>query len=81
MNIKSLKKVIKGIVVSDRMQKTRVVEVERKVKHSLYGKIITKTSKYMVHDEKNITRIGDRVLIVYVRPISNKKSWEIYNIL
>jgi len=81
MNIKSKKKIIKGIVVSDKMQKTRVVEVERRVKHRLYGKIVAKTSRYLVHDIKDVSKNGDKVEIVYVRPFSRRKAWEICNVL
>ncbi len=75
------KKILQGIVVSDKMEKTRVVAVTRRVKHSLYDKIVTKTTRYMVHDEENTSKMGDEVEISYLRPISAKKSWELFKIL
>lgn len=75
------KKIIKGIVVSDKMQKTRIVEVKRKIRHRLYAKIVTRTSRYMVHDVRDISKVGDMVEIVYAKPLSRRKSWEISNIL
>ena len=70
-----------GIVVSDKMDKTVVVMVERLVKHPLYGKYIRRRKKYMAHDERNECRIGDRVLIVETRPLSKRKRWVVKQIL
>ncbi len=75
------KKKLQGKVVSDKMDKTRVVEIRRKVKHPLYEKIVTKTTKFMAHDEKNETKIGDIVSIIYKRPMSKRKSWEILEVI
>nr|YP_009398300.1 ribosomal protein S17 [Thaumatella adunca]ARW67486.1 ribosomal protein S17 [Thaumatella adunca] len=66
-----------GIVVSNRMNKTITVIVKRPIAHKKYGKIITKTSKYYVHDPLNKYKIGDRVKIQETRPISKKKRWKI----
>ena len=70
-----------GYVVSDKMNKTVVVEVEDRVKHALYGKVIRRTSKVKVHDENNDAGIGDRVLIMETRPLSATKRWRIVEIL
>ncbi|GAB3175760.1 SSU ribosomal protein S17P [Micromonospora palomenae] len=75
------RKVREGLVVSDKMDKTLVVEVEDRVKHALYGKIMRRTSKLKVHDEQNSAGIGDRVLIMETRPLSATKRWRLVEIL
>jgi len=70
-----------GIVTSDKMTKSRVVRVERVVKHSLYKKYIKKTSSFMVHDENNECREGDKVMIMEMRPISRRKRWRLVKIV
>ncbi|WP_018217056.1 30S ribosomal protein S17 [Salinispora vitiensis] len=75
------RKVREGLVVSDKMAKTVVVEVEDRVKHGLYGKIMRRTSKLKVHDEQNSAGIGDRVLIMETRPLSATKRWRLVEIL
>ena len=70
-----------GYVVSDKMQKTIVVELEDRVKHPLYGKIIRTTSKVKAHDELNAAGIGDLVLINETRPLSATKRWRLVEIL
>ncbi len=70
-----------GIVVSDKMDKSVVVMVERLVKHPLYGKYIRRRKKYMAHDEYNECRIGDKVRIVETRPLSKRKRWVVKEIL
>ena len=70
-----------GTVVSDKMDKTVVVMVERLVQHPLYGKYIKRRKKYMAHDEKNECKIGDKVLIVETRPLSKRKRWVVKQIL
>lgn len=70
-----------GKVVSDKMNKTIVVQVERKVKHPLYGKYVRRFSKMYVHDEDNTCRIGDLVTIIQSRPISKTKRWKLIEIL
>jgi small subunit ribosomal protein S17 len=75
------KKIIKGKIVSDKMDKTRIVEVSRKNKLPLYSKIVNRRTKYMAHDSNNETRMGDIVEISYLRPLSSKKSWEIIKII
>ncbi|NYE95264.1 small subunit ribosomal protein S17 [Psychromicrobium silvestre] len=71
----------RGYVVSDKMQKTIVVEVEDRVKHALYGKVLRQTSKVKVHDEENTAGIGDLVLISETRPLSATKRWRLVEIL
>ena len=70
-----------GLVVSDRMNKTITVAVDRQVKHSIYDKFITKTTKYMAHDEKDEANVGDTVLIMSTRPLSKRKSWRLVEVL
>ena len=71
----------RGYVVSDKMDKTIVVEVEDRVKHPLYGKVIRRTSKVKAHDESNSAGIGDLVLINETRPLSATKRWRLVEIL
>ncbi len=70
-----LKRELNGKVVSDKTDKTVTVLVERRVKHPLYGKIISKSKKYHAHDESNTYLVGDTVVIEECRPISKTKSW------
>ncbi|MEX0639079.1 MAG: 30S ribosomal protein S17 [Balneolaceae bacterium] len=70
-----------GQVVSNRMDKTITVAVERQVKHPIYDKYISKTTKYLAHDEKNEANEGDKVLIMSTRPLSKRKSWRLIEIL
>lgn len=72
---KKLNKVLKGVVVSDKMDKTVVVEVSRFVTHPKYGKRIKKTKKYKAHDENNNSKIGDVVEIIETKPISKDKHF------
>jgi small subunit ribosomal protein S17 len=75
------RKVRVGKVVSDKMDKTIVVAVERSTRHPLYGKIIRKTKKYKAHDEDNTCRIGDKVRIMETRPLSRDKRWRLVEIV
>lgn len=77
MNEGKLKRTLTGRVVSDKMQKTVTVLVERKVKHPLYGKIITRSRKYHAHDENGEFHPGDVVMIEECRPISKTKAWRV----
>ena len=70
-----------GNVVSDKMDKTVVVAVERVTKHPLYGKIIRRSKNYKVHDEENASRQGDRVKIMETRPLSKDKKWRLVEIV
>ena len=71
----------RGYVVSDKMDKTIVVEVEDRVKHPLYGKVIRRTTKVKAHDEANAAGVGDLVLIIETRPLSATKRWRLVEIL
>ncbi len=75
------RKVIQGVVSSDKMDKSRVVVVERRVKHPLYKKYVKKTSKFMAHDEQNDSHIGDTVIIMETRPLSKNKRWRLVEIV
>jgi len=79
--VRGRRKVREGLVVGDKMDKTVVVEVEDRVKHPLYGKVIRRTSKLKVHDEQNACGVGDRVLVMETRPLSATKRWRIVEIL
>jgi small subunit ribosomal protein S17 len=70
-----------GVVTSDKMDKTVVVEVATTKRHPLYGKVMRLVKKYKAHDEKNECQIGDRVEIIESRPISRHKSWAVVSIL
>jgi small subunit ribosomal protein S17 len=75
------RKVREGLVVSDKMEKTIVVEVEDRVKHGLYGKVLRRTSKLKAHDENNVAGVGDRVQIMETRPLSASKRWRLVEVL
>ena len=75
------RKVREGLVVGDKMDKTAVVQVEDRVMHPLYRKVIRRTSKLKVHDEQNAAGVGDRVLVMETRPLSATKRWRIVEIL
>lgn len=77
MTERNLRKTRIGVVISDKMDKTIVVAVVRKVQHPLYKKFVTKTSKFKVHDEQNECGIGDMVEIIETRPISKDKRWRL----
>jgi small subunit ribosomal protein S17 len=79
--VRATRKVREGLVVSDKMDKTVVVEVEDRVKHALYGKVLRRTSKLKAHDENNACGIGDRVLLMETRPLSATKRWRVVEIL
>ena len=78
---RNYRKTRQGYVVSDKMDKTVVVEVQDRVKHALYGKVMRRSSKVKAHDEQNGAGIGDRVLIMETRPLSATKRWRIVEIL
>ena len=75
------RKVREGLVVSDKMEKTIVVEVEDRVKHALYGKVLRRNTKIKAHDEENSAGIGDLVLLAETRPLSATKRWRLVEIL
>ena len=78
--VRSVPRSLTGKVVSNKMQKTVVVEVVRINRHSVYGKVLRRKTKMKVHDEKDQCKIGDQVKIVYGRPISKNKSWRVSEI-
>jgi small subunit ribosomal protein S17 len=75
------KRVLVGMVVSDKMQKTIVVEVKRRVRHSLYKKYVTRSRRFKAHDEKNEARVGDVVTIIESRPLSRDKRWALQGVV
>jgi small subunit ribosomal protein S17 len=81
MEKRNLRKERIGIVTSDKMDKSVVVAVERKVKHPKYGKFVKKTTKFVAHDEKNECGIGDTVRIMETRPLSKTKNWRLVEIV
>lgn len=78
---KNLKKTRTGVVVSDKMEKTIVVLVERKVKHPIYKKYFIRTTKYMTHDAENTCNIGDKVKIMETRKFSKRKTWRLVDVI
>lgn len=70
-----------GKVVSDKMQKSITVAVDRKVKHPIYGKFVSRTTKFMAHDEENVAGVGDTVRIMETRPMSRKKRWRLVEVV
>ena len=78
---RNLRKERIGVVVSNKMDKSIVIKVERKVKHPLYGKFVKKSTKFMAHDEKNECNIGDIVRIMETRPLSKNKCWRLVEIV
>lgn len=81
MEQRALRKTRIGVVVSNKMQKTITVAIERKVSHPIYKKYYKKTTKLMAHDEKNECNIGDKVKIMETRPLSLKKRWRLVEIV
>ncbi|NKB80658.1 MAG: 30S ribosomal protein S17 [Nitrospirales bacterium] len=77
----SKQRVVYGMVVSDKMEKTVVVAVTRIVSHPFYGKVMRRISKFKAHDETNRVRIGDRVKIVHTRPLSKEKHWRVAEVV
>jgi small subunit ribosomal protein S17 len=80
-NTRGTKRQVTGVVVSDKMDKTVVVQVERLVKHGLYKKYIRRRANFAAHDEANACGIGDRVLITESRPLSRTKKWRVSRII
>ena len=78
---RNLRKERIGVVVSNKMDKSIVILVERKVKHPKYGKFMKKSSKFMAHDEKNEANMGDTVRIMETRPLSKNKFWRLVEIV
>ena len=78
---RNLRKERIGVVASNKMDKSIVVTIERKVKHELYGKFLKKTSKFIAHDEENTCNEGDTVKIMETRPLSKNKNWRLVEII
>ena len=78
---RTARKVRQGTVVSDKMDKTVVVAIERRVPHPVYGKMVTKTKRLKAHDEANSAKVGDTVRIVETRPLSKDKRWRLLEIV
>ena len=78
---RNLRKERIGIVTSNKMEKSIVVSIERKVKHGLYGKFVKKTSKFVAHDQENTCNEGDTVKIMETRPLSKNKNWRLIEII
>ena len=78
---RNLRKERIGVVTSNKMEKSIVVSIERKVKHALYGKFLKKTSKFVAHDEENSCNEGDTVKIMETRPLSKNKNWRLIEII
>jgi small subunit ribosomal protein S17 len=81
MEKRNIRKERLGVVTSDKMEKSIVVSEVLRVKHPMYGKFLLKTKKYVVHDEKNDSKIGDTVKIMETRPISKTKCWRLIEII
>ncbi len=79
--VRNDRKVRRGYVVSDKMDKTIVVEVEERVKHALYGKVVRRSKKVKAHDENSIAAVGDLVRIMETRPLSATKHWRLVEII
>lgn len=81
MEKRNLRKERIGVVTSDKMEKSVVVSVERKVKHPKYGKFVKKTTRFVAHDENNDCHVGDTVRIMETRPLSKSKNWRMVEIV
>ena len=81
MEKRNLRKERIGLVVSNKMEKSIIVTVNRKIKHPIYGKFVNKTSKFVAHDEKNSCNIGDLVKIMETRPLSKNKAWRLVEVI
>lgn len=81
MNENKVIKTLEGKVVSDKMDKSIVVSVVRKVKHPIFGKYVKRTTKFHVHDEANTARVGNSVVICETRPLSKTKSWKLVRVV
>jgi len=79
--VRNLRKEKVGVVTSNKMEKSIVVSVERRVKHGKYGKFVKRTSTFMAHDEKNDCNIGDTVRITETRPLSKNKCWRLVEVV
>ncbi len=81
MEVRNLRKQKSGVVVSNKMDKTIAVLVERRLMHPIYGKFVKRSKKFFAHDEENTCKVGDKVRIMETRPLSKKKRWRLVEIL
>jgi small subunit ribosomal protein S17 len=81
MEVRNLRKQKIGIVVSNKMDKTVAVQVERRLMHPLYGKFVKRSKKFFAHDEENTCHVGDKVRIMETRPMSKNKRWRLVEVL
>jgi len=81
MEVRNLRKQKTGVVVSNKMDKTIAVQVERRLMHPIYGKFVKRSKKFFAHDEENTCNLGDKVRIMETRPLSKKKRWRLVEIL
>jgi small subunit ribosomal protein S17 len=81
MEVRNLRKQKTGVVVSDKMDKTIAVMVERRLMHPIYGKFVKRSKKFFAHDEENTCKVGDKVRIMETRPLSKNKCWRLIEIL
>lgn len=81
MDDRGMRKIRVGTVVSDKMDKTVVVAVERTIRHPLYKRTIKRTTKFMAHDEQNQAKVGDKVRLMETRPLSKRKRWRVVEIV
>ncbi len=81
VSARGYRKTRRGYVVSDKMQKTVVVAIERRVPHPVYGKMVTRTKRLKAHDEENSAKVGDTVRIMETRPLSKDKRWRVVEIV
>ncbi|HDI51264.1 30S ribosomal protein S17 [candidate division KSB1 bacterium] len=79
--VRGKRKIIQGYVVSDKMDKTRVIAVERYIQHPLYKKYVKRTKKFMIHDPSNESQMGDLVKVIEVRPLSRRKRWQLLEVV
>jgi small subunit ribosomal protein S17 len=78
---RTLRKQKIGVVVSDKMDKTIAVQVERRLKHPIYGKFVKRSKKFFAHDEDNTCKVGDKVRIMETRPLSKNKCWRLVEVI
>jgi len=81
MTDRGRKKMLTGVVVSDAMKKSVVIEITRKITHPVYKKIVKTSKKYLAHDESNVCSVGDKVELIECRPISKRKRWRVTQVL
>ena len=81
MSERPMRKTVIGNVVSNRMDKSIIVLVERRLRHPIYGKYMKKSSKFLAHDEENVCQIGDKVKIAETRPLSRRKRWRLVEVV